>query len=124
MIYGIGIDILEIKRLERILKSKKKEFLKAVFTQKEINYSQKKAGVANLATAFAAKEAVLKSLNLPTLENIGMKEIEIIREKSGKPTVCLLGSLAKTFPPKHYQFFLSLSYTEEIAIANVVLEKD
>ncbi len=124
MIYGIGTDILEIKRLKRILNFKKEEFLNKVFTQKEIEYSQKKAGIVNLATAFAAKEAVLKSLNLPTLANIGMKEIEIIREKSGKPRVCLLGSLAKTFPPKHYQFFLSLSYTEEIAIASVVLEKD
>lgn len=124
MIYGIGADILEIERLKRILNFKKEGFLNEVFTPKEIEYSQKRAGIANLATAFAAKEAVLKSLNLPTLANIDLKKIEIIREKSGKPGIRLLGSLAKTFPPKHYKFFLSLSYTKEIAIAFVVLEKN
>lgn len=124
MIYGIGTDILEVERLKRILNFKKEGFLKEVFTPEEIKYSQKKAAVASLATAFAAKEAVLKSLNLATIANIDLKEIEIIREKSGKPKVRLLGSLAKIFPAKHYKFFLSLSYTKEIAVAFVVLEKN
>lgn len=124
MIYGIGIDVLEIERLKRILKFKKKNFLESVYTPKEIGYSQKKSGVENLATTFAAKEAVVKSLNLPDSKKINLKEIEIIREKSGKPKVNLLGLLAKAFPKKHYIFFLSLSYTKNIAVASVVLEKN
>ncbi len=124
MIYGIGIDVLEIEKLERILKFEEKDFLGSVFTPKEIKYSQIKAGTANLATAFAAKEAVIKSLNLPDSKKINLKEIEILRESSGKPKVNLLGLLAKAFPKKHFKFFLSLSYTKNFAVASVVLEKN
>jgi holo-[acyl-carrier protein] synthase len=126
MIFGIGIDILEIKRLKRILNSPKgKVFLKAVFTEKEINYAYKKQRTESLATAFAAKEAVFKSLNLSEskIKKFNLRDIEILRKISGKPYVSFSGYLAKTFPKKKFRFFLSLSFTGELAAAIVIAEK-
>lgn len=126
MIFGIGIDILETKRLKRILSSPKgKVFLEAVFTEKEKNYAYKKQRTESLATAFAAKEAVFKSLNLSEskIKKFDLRDIEILRNISGKPYVNFSGYLAKIFPKKKFRFFLSLSFTGELAAAIVIAEK-
>jgi len=126
MISGVGIDILEIKRLKRILDSKKgKIFLEDVFTEKEINYAKKKRWPENLATAFAAKEAIFKTLDLSRSKSkkTNLREIEILRKPSGKPYVSLKGSLAEIFPEEKFRFFISLSFTGELAVAIAILEK-
>lgn len=123
MIVGIGIDILEIGKLKRIIKFGKSEFLNKVFTENEIDYAKNKRGIENLATTFVAKEAVFKCLNLVARFPVCFKEIEILRDKNGRPRVRLSGKLVKKFPEKEFQFFISMAYTKESAVASAFLEK-
>jgi holo-[acyl-carrier-protein] synthase len=124
MIVGIGIDILEIGKLKRIIKFGKNGFLNKVFTEKEIDYAKNKKGIENLATAFVAKEAVFKCLNLPVHFPVCFKEIEILRDKNGRPRMRLSGKLVKKFPEKEFRFFISMAYTEKLAVASAFLEKN
>lgn len=123
MIVGIGIDILEIGKLKRAIKFGKSEFLNKVFTKNEIDYAKNKKRIENLATAFAAKEAVFKCLNLPARFPVCLKEIEILRDKNGRPRVRLSGKLVKKFPEKKFRLFISMTYTEKLAVASAFLEK-
>ncbi len=124
MIYGVGIDVLEIKRLKRVLIfSKKKKILNSLFTENEINYAKNKRGLENLATTFTAKEALLKALKLNLCKKNYLREIEVKRSQSGQPQIFLLGSLAKKFSQKKFKILLSLTSTPETAIALVVIEK-
>lgn len=123
MIIGIGIDILEIGKLKRIIKFGKNGFLNKVFTENEIDYAKNKKGIESLATAFAAKEAVFKCLNLAARFPVCFKEIEILRDKNGRPRVRLSGKLVKKFPEKKFRLFISMTYAEKLAVAGAFLEK-
>lgn len=123
MLEEIGIDILEIEHFKKSLKAGGKKFLELVFTEKELEYARNKRGLENLATAFAAKEAVFKTLNLPAEKRADFREIEVARLPCGKPQIILLGRLAQIFPKNKFQILLSLSCTSKIAIAVAVLKK-
>src|SRR5574343_185169 len=103
MIYGVGVDVLEIKRLKRdLIFSKKKKILNSPFTE---------------------KEELLKALKLNLYKKNYLREIEVKRSQSGQPQIFLLGSLAKKFSQKKFKILLSLTSTPETAIAFVVVEK-
>ncbi|HHP50689.1 MAG TPA: holo-[acyl-carrier-protein] synthase [Moorella mulderi] len=87
---GIGIDIIEIARVERALK-RHPRLLHRIFTLEEIDYCRKKKRPgASLAARFAAKEAVMKSLGLG-LYSCSFQEIEILGDGQGQPQVRLQG---------------------------------
>ncbi len=87
---NIGIDIIEIERLEKAIR-RRPRLLTRIFTMKERDYclSRRRPAVF-LAGRFAAKEAILKALGVG-LGGCAFKELEIIREKSGRPQVLLHG---------------------------------
>ena len=117
MIKGIGTDIVEIEKIKN--HSQKKSFLKKVFTNKEINYAKKKKDlVSHLATTFAAKEAVFKALGTGWIDG---KLVEVVREKSGKPSIILHGKVREMM--KDSQLSLSLSYSNNYALAFAIIEK-
>ncbi|MBU0651222.1 holo-ACP synthase, partial [bacterium] len=88
MIYGIGADIVENKRIENILKESDQKFLDRVFTAQEIVYAKsKKNPVPFFAVRFAAKEAFLKALGTGLRGNISLKDIEVIKDDLGKPEI-------------------------------------
>ncbi len=92
MISGIGTDIIEIGRLERIVGRKGDRFLRRVFTEAELVYCMGRANpYPCLAARFAAKEAVLKSLGTG-LARCRWKDIEVVRSGSASPAIALSGN--------------------------------
>ena len=85
-ILDIGIDIIEVKRIEASL-SKRGDFLRKIFTDKEIKmFEDKGNNPQTIAGNFAAKEAISKSLGLG-IRGYNFKDIEILRDDLGKPVV-------------------------------------
>ena len=96
MISGTGIDIIEISRIKNAVIRWKDSFLKRIFTQNEINYSQaRKFSYQHLAARFAAKEAVLKAIGDSSIHQINLREVEVLNDKSGKPFIRLSGAAKK-----------------------------
>lgn len=116
MILGTGIDIVEIKRIENMIKRWKKNFLDHVFTKEEIVYSNKhKFPAQHFAARFAAKEAVVKALGKDFPSR--WKDISITNDKYGKP-LCEIKN--KKF--KH-EIFISVSHTKTYAVASAIITK-
>lgn len=126
MIEGIGVDILEIEHLKRIIAFEKDKFLNYIFTDKEIKsiYNHnKKRRLEYLATSFTAKEACFKAISQLAPAAICFKEIEVLRNKSGKPQINFRGNLAQKFPSNKFHLFISSSFNTQFAISFVIVEK-
>jgi len=119
-ILGVGTDIVNVKRIEKILKKNKKFFLRKIFTNREIEKILKyKIGQASkIASRFAAKEALSKSLGTGIGTNISFLDIEVLNKPSGTPYFNIAKkSLKKT------TFELSLSDDYPWALAFVIAIK-
>ena len=93
-IYGIGTDIVSIKRIK--LSLKKKNFINRIFNEKEILKCKKVYNQYNcFAKRFAAKEAFSKALGTGISNGINFNEIIILNDKSGKPYINLKGETEK-----------------------------
>ncbi|MBU1863927.1 MAG: holo-ACP synthase [Candidatus Omnitrophica bacterium] len=115
-----GVDIVNVNRIKRIIQSKKKTFLQRIFSEKEIEYCEKKVNkYQHYAARFAAKEAFLKALpHGPAL--LTYKDIEVYRELSA-PSIRIRDQKRKGIKlPK--TIALSISHEKEFAVAVVVLE--
>jgi len=96
MIFGIGIDIIEIERIKRSIEKFDSQFLNKIYTQTELDYClSKKNKYQHFAARFAAKEAIAKALATGWSKEFRWKDIEIYNEKSGMPNVELKGNLKK-----------------------------
>ena len=125
-IFGIGTDIVNIKRMEKSLKNKNNSFKKRIFSSKEIIYCEKKKNPSSFyAKRFAAKEALSKALGTGIRKGINFKDIEVLNDKYGKPTIKLTGStkffLRKKIKNKKYSIYLSLSDDLPWAQATVIV---
>ena len=115
---GLGVDIVEIERMKKIL-ARTPRFKTRVFSEEEQAYCDGK-GVPEIhfATRFAAKEAVLKALGTGFSEGIGVRDIEVVRNAKGKPTVALHGRAKEVASELGVvEMPLSLSYTHTEAVA-------
>ena len=91
-IFGIGTDIVNIKRIDKILKKKNSNFKKRIFSRGEIIYCDNKKNPSSYyAKRFAAKEAFTKALGTGISKGINLKNIEIFNDTLGKPKVKLSG---------------------------------
>lgn len=107
MILGLGTDIIEIKRIEKAIKSE--HFVKRVFTENEILYAENKSNKSQTyAGLFCAKESVVKALGTGFID-IALKDIEILHDNLGKPYV------------KNYNMLISISHCKEYATAQAIL---
>ena len=114
MILGIGVDIIEIERIQKAIDRWGDHFLNHVFTKQEIAYAQKhKYPTQHFAARFAAKEAVLKAIG--DNAHINWKDIKIINEANGRPQ-CNLDK--KKFNKK---ILISISHTHVYAIASAAI---
>lgn len=122
MAAGIGVDMLEIARMERVIK-RRPSFLKRVFTDEERAYCDSCARPAeHYAARFAAREAVLKALGTGFSEGIGFKDVSVTNDEWGKPIAVLSGRAAEVAAKRGVQeVALSLSHTRDVAVANAVL---
>ena len=125
-IFGIGTDIVNIKRIDYSLKKHGLNFKNRIFSKKEISYcDKKKNSSAFYAKRFAAKEAFSKALGTGIRKGIDLKNIEISNNAHGKPSILLKGKIAnylkKKIKNKKYYIHLSLSDDKPWAQATVII---
>ena len=115
---GLGVDIVEIQRMQRLL-DRTPSFAQRVYSPAEYEYCQSKANPAtHFALRFAAKEAVVKALGTGFACGIGVRDIEVVRAKSGKPQVKLSGRALEVSRERGVrELSLSLSHTHTNAVA-------
>jgi holo-[acyl-carrier protein] synthase len=124
MIYGTGIDLVDIDRIEKIIQKWHERFLNMVYSPAEIGYCSNKAIPAiHYAARFAAKESFLKSLGMGLGMGIKLKDIEVKNDEQGKPILHLNGKAKTILDDKGITSVqLSLSHTRRQATAVVLLE--
>ncbi len=114
---SIGIDIIEIERIESALKRWEGRFLNRVYTEAELKLCQDR--VSSLAARFAGKEAVMKVLG--TGKGVSWREIEILADDAGKPVVNLYGRAKnKAAELNLKEFSISLSDAKQYAVAAAI----
>lgn len=121
MIFGTGIDIEEIERIQESVEKYGDHFLNKVYTKTELEYClPKKNKYHHLAARFAAKEAIAKALSAGWEEGFNWKDIEIINEKNGKPIVNLYGKL-KEFVSEDKGLQISMSHSRNYVTCFAIL---
>lgn len=123
MIYGTGIDIIEVERVKK--KIEKPGFLEKAFTAYEIDYCQSKFNKAeHFAARFAAKEAFLKALGTGWQGDFSSEDLGIISNELGKPEFQFGDGLKLILKERGIvNCHVSLAHVKEMAIASVILEK-
>jgi holo-[acyl-carrier protein] synthase len=124
VITGSGIDVVEIGRIQRTVDRYGNRFLDRVYLAAEKAYCLRKRNAAeSFAARFAAKEAAAKALGTGISFGVSWLEIEVVRELSGRPSLCFHGRAAEIAARQGVvRSNLSLTHTAEIAVASVVLE--
>ncbi|ALN76961.1 MULTISPECIES: holo-ACP synthase [Staphylococcus] len=116
MIYGIGIDLVEINRLKEVLK-RQARFPERILSAKELerfnSFKLEKRQLEFLAGRFACKEAMSKALGTGLGENIAFKDIHCENDQNGKPTIAY----------KDFTVHVSISHTEHYAVSQVIIEQ-
>ena len=123
MITGIGIDIVNVKRMEKWYSNT--GLLERYFHPQElvVIHSQKKSAVQSLAGRFAAKEAFGKALGTG-LTDILLKDIMVTNNNNGKPEIQVFGSAKKALEKSGAnKMHVSLSHERDNAIALIIMEK-
>jgi len=124
-IVGIGVDIIENKRIKYSLKNLK--FKKRIYSAKELAQSSlSKNKVGFFSKRFAAKEAFAKALGTGFRDNLNFKDIEIINDKKGKPYYLKSKKISKiihkNFNIKKYNCFLSISDEKDYSTAFTIIQ--
>ncbi len=121
MIFGIGVDIVEVSRISEAMKHER--FLERNFSEKERDYFAKKQfAPETVAAHFAAKEAFSKALGTG-VRGFSLCQVSALRDELGKPYFELLGDAKARAEEKGIgALHLSLSHTKETAIAYVIAE--
>jgi holo-[acyl-carrier protein] synthase len=124
MILGTGVDIVEVPRMAASIARFGERFLKRVFTEAEILYCDSKTNrIERYAARFAAKEAGMKAIGTGWRGGISWRDIEVRREKGGRPILAYAGKAADFAARLGVRrAWLSISHTEQYAIAEVVVE--
>ena len=118
-ILGIGNDIIEIERIRKSIDTYGLRLISRLFTTKEQDYCLKyKDPVPHFAGRFSAKEAVVKALGTGFDNSINWKDIEILNDTLGKPSIFLSDELNKRF--NNPSLLLSMSHSHSFATAVVV----
>ena len=124
LIVGLGVDIAEVGRVQAAIERYGETFLRRVFTAKEREYCERfKNKFERYAGRFAAKEAGMKALGTGWSRGVRWVDVEVVREKGGRPTIKLYGEaeqIAKRLGVKGIA--LSITHTAEQALAQVIFE--
>lgn len=124
MILGTGVDIVEVFRVREAINKWGDGFLKKIFTEKEIRYSNsRRFSPQHFAARFAAKEAVVKAFGEPS-KFTDWTDIEVLNDREGKPVIEFHGDALKLKKAKKVKdVIVSMSHSKNYAIANVILMK-
>ncbi len=122
-LFGIGIDVVEVDRIQSSLDEFGSQFTNRIFTPLEQEYcDRQKNRELNYAARFAAKEAIAKAFGTGIGKSIGWRDMEILRKDSGEPTVLLHGKgkeLAESLNIDEIK--ISLTHAKHYAAANAVI---
>jgi len=124
MITGVGIDMIEVTRVEEKI-SKENGFRELVFSVREIEFCESKANrFEHYAARFAAKEAFLKATGLGLAIGFSLNEIEVSNDENGKPLLTLNGNFkTKADQEKWNKLHVSLTHLKDVASAVVIIEQ-
>ena len=128
MIIGHGIDLIDIRRVEKTINKFGNRFINRIFTKGEIIRSDNRnKRIESYAKRFAAKEACSKALGTGFRSGVYWRDIEVVNEKTGKPVLKLTGGAYKRLEkliPYNSSYNISLSITDDYpwAQANVIIE--
>lgn len=122
MIRSVGVDLVEVDRVQKAVERWGDRFLRRVYTGAEIEYCFRKGEkYRSLAARFAAKEAVMKALGTGWKRGVRWVDIEVVRRPGAAPEIALHGQSRAL--GREGQFLVSLSHTQTHAIAVVVVEE-
>ena len=128
MIIGTGIDLIDIRRIEKTLERFGSRFIKRIFTDVEIQKSEKRLNrSSSYAKRFAAKEATSKALGTGFRKGVFWKDIVVVNKKTGEPSIKLSGGAKKQLEsiiPINYFANIQLTVTDDFpwAQAQVIIE--
>jgi holo-[acyl-carrier protein] synthase len=128
MIIGLGNDMIDIRRIAKTLERYGERFTRRVFTEIERKKSDRRAErAASYAKRYAAKEACAKALGTGFNRGVFWRDLGVVNEPSGKPTMILTGGAAKRLEsllPKGHRPLIHLTITDEFpyAQAYVIIE--
>ena len=129
MIYGIGTDICDVRRVAATLERRGERFAERVLGPHEIEvFRTRRArvasrGISYLATRFSAKEAFSKAIGMGMRMPMTWRACEILNAASGKPEIRLHGALAEWFATRRLAAQVSLSDETDFAVSFVVVEQ-
>ena len=126
MIYGNGIDIIDIQRIRRVIDKYGSRFKKRCFSISEIQRSENRLNsVESYAKRYAAKEACAKALGTGLARGVFWKDIEVVNNQYGKPFIKINGKAKEIFKNikrnSNPKIEISLSDEKKYAIANVTI---
>tara|TARA_B100001057_G_scaffold412653_1_gene428839 strand:+ start:137 stop:523 length:387 start_codon:yes stop_codon:yes gene_type:complete len=124
-ILGIGVDIIENKRIKHSIKNIK--FKKRIYSNRELYQSSLVKNKTNFfSKRFAAKEAFAKALGSGFRDNLNFKDIEVVNNKVGKPNYLINPKITKLikkkFKVKKYDCFLSISDENNYSTAFAIIQ--
>ena len=128
MIYGIGVDLIEIARIEAAYARFGERFAQRILTDRELErYHARRArsdvrGIAYLATRFAAKEAISKALGLGMRTPMTWRSVEIVNDPSGRPLAFALGDLRAYMQRRKLRLHVSVTDERSLATAYAIAE--
>ncbi|HUL32596.1 MAG TPA: holo-ACP synthase [Candidatus Eisenbacteria bacterium] len=124
MILGMGIDVAEVPRIQAAIEGQRERFLQRVFTVDEAAYCEQfKNKYERYAGRFAAKEAAMKALGTGWSRGVRWVDVEVVRQKGGRPTLVLKGEARKIADGLGVKnIALSITHTADQAIAQVIFE--
>ncbi len=128
MIYGIGTDICDVRRIRNSLARHGERFAKKILNETEFATWQLRSsrwperGVRYLATRFSAKEAFSKAIGLGMTYPMTWRQCEVVKLTSGRPTIVLHGALRDWFETRGLSAHLSLTDETDYAVAFCVVE--
>lgn len=125
MIYGVGIDLVENDRIEKIIRKWGDKFLSRVFSLEEIAYCNRHVQAAmHYGARFAVKESFLKAIGTGLGKGVHLADIEVVHEENGKPAIRLTGQAREHVRKAGVEkIHLSITHTKNYASAIVLLEK-
>ena len=129
MIYGIGTDICDVRRIRASLERHGERFAKKILSDAELKIWQDRSarwphrGVSYLATRFSAKEAFSKAIGLGMRLPMTWRDCEIAKQPSGKPSIVLHGALKEWFDARHLSAQVSVTDETDYAASFVVIEQ-
>ena len=124
MVKGIGVDIVEIQRLQRIRERFGERFAQRLLSETEFaQFEQRRHSIKFLASRFAAKEAASKALGTGMAQGISFKSIEVVNDELGKPSLQFHDAAQERLEQlQASNVQLSLSDEQHYAVAMVVIE--